>query len=1199
MPPERRQKNNESILIGYYDPFSVFSNVEDDLIRRFPIKKLPFKYDLNKPVMMIHELPVQFREEIPKNSRLQPPSSKYFHDRTYLRLMFVSADTVDLYRSQARPLILEWLKALVAEKNVAWAIVYVTSKSSPDKRSNLVRSSPFDKLMLDFAKGKQLKGLEGTDNVLPVEDNILRIKKGCDDETKKEEAYKKLYIRIRELILVSFSLRYLSNVYLMKLRGANNELTCIENLRLADSFGDLCFFDDARYHYRLLLEQVSQLGVREGAIPIDTDDFNFAVDFETAVPEEEYDANDLLLPLLKLGQLKTSVFPIRFGIFLKLAELLRRMSLQSESPSNILSCQVKLLEYFAQFANYTLRECSNNSIVNEWLYKTLDYYLSTKALTSLLASRAELESGNSTKYSMAELSKEIGELKMIQRRILNTLATEKGYELLNLQFFEELSLNDPREYTVSYTPLAAALKTEQAFIQAFDDLTTYAIREALASDRSETADLLSIDSAMLHYKKGDFESAHEILSSAYELYLARGWSMMGGIVLESYLKCAKKLDLNDPQEILPLYFKMFSLLKSKSVTQREPVHLFEYKSIKTSKDCQELLDEMYALSTTLSGPLRYPLLEFFSLNIEPGIQYNEKGECVIILKVKNEYPIPITVNQASIVLSNGGNGANMITFSCGKTTVGANSSTSIEVRSRIMRAGDFSTSSISFQLTDTLLLEYKEDLQTVRGLQGTVAQLNHRTTNSSLQASPKFAEMKFLMVPHPEQFHIEFRDPIKLNIRTPALDLIVFSGSRATDNVKVTVFKSVEAAKFVDRTEPQIIERLEPNTSQILTFQFPGDRKEIELQVKCTYDIDGEDFEFSISRTFDLSLDVSIVVNDIFRMKAIYSKFQVSAVDPRLPLKITDCEFTCPKGNYEVKSLLNVFDTVESLIVSSEQPAEFFFEVTHGDKESDALDTIDFRLTYTSLKMECERKVLKALRSELRQMDLLRFYYVFAPAISSLEFCWGTFFLTHEITAVNFSDINKVMNNRLDQYFSATESQKLNGILVKIFESEVSKHEVDLESRELYIAVEAPYLDILHVVGFHFERKSQFTIGETIDSELKINSSSKWAQLSEAKILASSSPNYCPPKQSFFVRIYEDDNWLLTGSQILKFEVASLNSTVILPVSLLPINSGEIVLPKVTIEPVNNQEIISNAVYENSLEAILVVPELETVTITL
>lgn len=1189
---------DNSIFIGYYDPFDSFTNVEKDLLKRFPIKKLAWKYSSDKPIKVIQNLPVQFKDEIPKLRNNENQLSVYRPNRTYLRLMFVTADTVDLYRSQTRPLILEWLKAFVVGQNVAWGIVYVTEKTISEKRSNLVKLSPFDKLRLDFGKGKQLKDLESSSgSVRPASENILGIQLKYEEEELKEEAYKELYSRIKELILITFSARYSENMKIINLASISTKGLEIGNsLKLADSFADLGFLDEANKYYKDISEQLSSWSSSQSINPPTAGGFSLSRNFLEVSPEQSYNCDELLQALLVREQKQIYTLPILFALFIKQCHVCYSMSSQGESTNHKLKCLKDLIETLMHFVNTSIREYGDSLKVKEWLFALVEYYLHSDPRLVLPSLSDPIDLQNKTPSLVYEISNVLGELALSQRRILNDFAINTGYELLDMHcLFQVVSLElKPEKYAPTYPKLVSALKNEDSFFDAFDDLTTVAIKRFLTTKRDETADLLSTDSALLNFKRGNYEYTYKILSTAYERLLLTGWSMQGGIILETYLKCAKILDLYDPQEVLPLYFQLFSLLKKNQ--KEESLHT--YRSIKSAKECLQFMEELKDLSSFLHRTVEFPLLEMFTVTVLPGIEFSKGGECFIVLKIHNAFPIPISVNKISLTLANIENDSNLVTFSSGKFIVTPNNLNAVELFSNVMRNGEYSIRYIVVELTEKLHLVYKEDLQTIKYINDTVVQNRAPLEKNISRDDSGISEVSFLMVPHPEHFHIEMKKPIKLDICTPSLDCVVYSGTNAIKNVKVKVFKSF---KMTDMSEPKIIEKMEAHTEQILSFEFPGDRGVIELQIICTYEIEDREFEFSISGAYDLNLDVSIVVTDIFQINSIFSKFKISAIDADLPFKVTNCTFSCPNGAFNVKGLLDIFANGNTLVVSGDQPATTFYQLTRSEDfetDSEMSDSFDFRLSYVTTKTECEEKVLYALKLHLTRTGHLKYLYVFEPVVSTMKFCWNSYLTSDKVVAKNLIEVNALMNDRIKQYFAPAEHEILENTLYKVLESDISLVGSGNVPHELYIPVGAPSIDVLHQVRFEYIKKQQCKVGDPIETHLIIKSSSKWANENISLILASSSPGQQSEGKAFLVRVHDDENWLYTGNQTHRFVVADMSAVTHISFSLLPVNAGEIVLPKVSIELVD-QSITSDVVYENSLDTVLVVPELETVTFTL
>jgi hypothetical protein len=151
---------------------------------------------------------------------------------------------------------------------------------------------------------------------------------------------------------------------------------------------------------------------------------------------------------------------------------------------------------------------------------------------------------------------------------------------------------------------------------------------------------------------------------------------------------------------------------------------------------------------------------------------------------------------------------------------------------------------------------------------------------------------------------------------------------------------------------------------------------------------------------------------------------------------------------------------------------------------------------------------------------------------------------------------------------------------------------------DLMIPVSIPNVDILHEVELQLESSEYFTVGQTIATKLIITSDKKWA----ASERGTSSGNF-----RFLCEIIAPpETWVLSGKKKSYFEVHDTISSIhSMDFTLIPLRSGSLQLPKIEIARVvyakddPNIEVKSEIDFKNGLEAVLVAPLVDRVTVSM
>ena len=235
------------VKIGYYDPFGIYPLIKDELNKISPILSLHIRFHPSQPLKTIHDLSLEFTEEIPKKSE----SSTLENYNVYTRLMLIKIESLDKYRSQVRPLIKEWLKNLVFNEKVngsspSWMILLYVPSDAKDKQSTIIKMSHYDKLLKDFSNegGKELAALfaESTSPTASVGAQNSESTGYCFKFKQHEFELNEFLVQIKNLLGFTFNQKYHLNLDLITTSGdhENNSLTkYVATYNLAELFYDM------------------------------------------------------------------------------------------------------------------------------------------------------------------------------------------------------------------------------------------------------------------------------------------------------------------------------------------------------------------------------------------------------------------------------------------------------------------------------------------------------------------------------------------------------------------------------------------------------------------------------------------------------------------------------------------------------------------------------------------------------------------------------------------------------------------------------------------------------------------------------------------------------------------------------------------------------------------------------------------------
>ncbi|OBA19924.1 hypothetical protein METBIDRAFT_32947 [Metschnikowia bicuspidata var. bicuspidata NRRL YB-4993] len=1199
----------EPLKIGYYDPFDVLPSIRDDLVAHFPLSNLHWRHNPLRPVKSIPLLPVELVEEFPSlHAKITTENSKRSIN-VYARLMFVHASDLETYRSQLRPLINEWLKTLVKPHNVLWVIILISKAGKKDKKSTLIKMSVYDKLKMDFGPDGQ-HSLRLEMPPFDLNEHIFRIHQDYPDDVSKLEVYNHFIAILKLLILHTFSTRFTeSSSAIERLTGSSdhNAVQALEifreELRLASTFKDMRCLEESLGLYEKLYKELKKLSNTD---KIEVPSFIKSIDFAKYDPESDFGSMDpynLFCQSVE-NRAPIDVFGIKLGIFFKMSFLLQALANYASSISLSSMFISKLFQKVIALLNECSKTFDDSVYIDQWIYVTAEFYVHHPLALKLVELDKTQSSTQDQVANVTGILEYSAELKLLKRLILNKLAEKQGFESPTACIFlADVSLHeDMNKSSDNHEPivdeLACGLKDKESYEILFERLTVSAIQDYANCGRNKSIDILSIDLAMLHYRKGKYKQALEILQNSYEYFIRNGWNYVGGMVLEIFQDCIQHVNPEKKEQIFDTTLKLLASLHNENGTPRG---INDYNLVKTKNERMKLFNELSLISKSLEQPHEFSISEFFEFEILPFIEISEVGKYFVKAKIKNMFGIQINVLRVSITISSAdGRDGDTITFIGNDVFLNEYGFTMVNLYAKKFISDEFKTVAISVEVTENLRFSAGHDTSLDIFADNTVIHNTPIQDNNMLSTSILPGILR--MYPVPGQFRIEIVSPKKLTLGSYGLECVVYTGSRPASNIILLLYTSSLGLQIFEKSNEFKIDMVQPNDRVKFMIDCSAESRTVEIQVDCQYEIEGEKFEYHMRDSHNLNLKLSVSVQDIFRATSIYSKFQIGCVDHINPMRVIKCDYKCTEGKYQVSSLSTITKDDMSLVVYENQPVYLFYKLVQTSDHFDPSDVLDFTIWYSDLLEECIDKVRNGLRQELDKRGSQKYFYLFAPLISELQFDLQKFSEDKDVYSPNVTYCSALMNERIIDHVHPDVRGELSDILQLLFKD---GHLINLEGidgsqehYELYIPVSVPCINTLHRTEFKLAEKSHFVVGHPIHAKLFIYSSSRWSGLLATTVLASSSPKHATHESGrwFELTILNEEDWLSTGLKKQNFCVKSDDNTFEINLCLIPLNAGELVLPKVNIKPMDDDLYTMDLVQENGLETVLVTPELENVT---
>jgi len=271
--------------------------------------------------------------------------------------------------------------------------------------------------------------------------------------------------------------------------------------------------------------------------------------------------------------------------------------------------------------------------------------------------------GATQKTGSEQLASGRGELLLLARRSLEEIARRRVWSEkwndLGLLFDDsnrsgasdlaEVSLDDKEDGNqqkglglkksslVGVAPaLVAALKTKDAFLSIYEDLTDRIICHNMAANRTYSAQTALAEIAILRFRQADYESAASYFHQMAPFYGSKMWGVLEGTMLELYSRCLKELKRNE--DYVRMMLKLLSKYASHAASRIS--HSKRALSAPTSTLEQGKLagyvSDLFEGAGTLQKDITASLADFFTdLHVDPAIQlYNDKDGFQIRLSLR-------------------------------------------------------------------------------------------------------------------------------------------------------------------------------------------------------------------------------------------------------------------------------------------------------------------------------------------------------------------------------------------------------------------------------------------------------------------------------------------------------------------------------------------------------------------------------------
>ncbi|KAJ5135657.1 uncharacterized protein N7515_004935 [Penicillium bovifimosum] len=865
------------------------------------------------------------------------------------------------------------------------------------------------------------------------------------------------------------------------------------------------------------------------------------------------------------------------------------------------------------------------------------------------------------KTGSEQLSSGRGELLLLARRSLEEIARRRGWAEnwndLGLLFDDRyrsgasglaevsLSGDDTEESQIDsekrqaslvgieLSGLKAALKSKDAFLFLYEDLTDRLIRHNMAANRVNSVEQALAEIAILRYRRKDYEAAASYFHRMAPFYGAKYWNVLEGSILELHARCLKELKRNED------YVWMMIRLLSKFATYAQAQLSVRQKAVTGSIPSteQELLEghvrDLFEASGALQKDIPASLTDFFAdLRVDPAIRlFDSRDGFQIQLSLRFLLGRQIEIDNLKLrlVSAHGSQNSEHWIESSAKFVV-KSSSTQILIDSSTTLHGKY--------LVDRLEMRAGNLVFNYNGGQDSTLPVGFRETKDSDET---YDQPYIYCYPPAEGLQVKIVSPHLIDLQAMrTLELELDSGRNDIKCGTIRV-RPATAGLRLRLTETEVVDgKLEIDASHesgIIEFGPLAPRSFVRLRVPYTVEeafstlsaraelgYETEQGQFASSASFNVisTLPISVNVQDIFKDELLFSRFTISPA-MLIPLRITSCSL--PSSDmYSVQSSIT---GPVALDVFPKQPASLLYKIRPNENNVAASTPRSLKLSvdFTCVDDECldavERHFATAVNSSpFRQYASLLTSHIVSSFRAQLS--------TNDMEAIGLiREVNMLPYRavRWDDLLGALKApaEDMRQWLKEWHKTNSTIHlpaQPTIPSRRIIIPVDVPEIQIVHTAELQIQPKpttdpgpsTHAAVGQMIIAELYLQHTRRWCSPATRE-------NADQPFECSYEIHANPDLWQIGGRRRGNF-LARDGESNRFTVLLLPQRPGHLLLPGIEIRtffpsgpqlptpPVTDpaapaapsrRSVPCEVDYRNHGESVLVLPDLKKTTVSL
>ncbi|KAK8113765.1 tmem1 family protein [Apiospora kogelbergensis] len=635
--------------------------------------------------------------------------------------------------------------------------------------------------------------------------------------------------------------------------------------------------------------------------------------------------------------------------------------------------------------------------------------------------------------------------------------------------------------------LRAALDNSEDFYRLYESLTDKALRHYTVSNHTHSVQASMADLAVLKYHMGDYAAAAAFFYRTTPFFGESGWSLLELSMLVMYSDCLKQLQRKD--EYIKVVLK---LLSKAAAAERERKHhrssfrigKKEAKEYPDNDAIKGFLGHLLSETKTAANEARIPLANFFSsVEVEATPEYHDgRDSFSILLKATSILVDEFPLEKAKLrMIGHAGGTQREIWLELMDPIVIKPGRNKLKLDSKVVIPGTYDVDKIDF-IASNLCLHYERDISQPIASGGFLKSPRITIYHRANTLDARLAAASTVQLDRNNSVDIEFdsgwNQLVKAEVRVKAAT----SGLRLLTAEGKCIQSTDTDYKFAQKPEGGLFkfDVLPKHAKFKIRFPFTVEQEvlNVSVRIEVTYTTEYGTYLFSATPSIPISLALGVNVQDVFKHKALFSRFTVSTASSS-PLRLFKSELE----NSDIFESHFGLPMDKAVVVFPKQPASLLYKITRktGVKiTKKTAKTLYLKLQYSIIHDEIIDLVTGSITQSLADSPFQAYSRLLCDTVVPLvRYDLNAQTLEHAtLTGAYSTDFLSELN--WQRYFAGlgkdSEGNNISETLVSCIQKWQSAHpslalpqEAPAESRSIWIPVDIPPVTIVHTADISLQ----------------------------------------------------------------------------------------------------------------------------------